>query len=61
MDRIILIARIFFICIAIMLVAAAAYVLIHRDALNGANALTVLLSAGAAVGAISSWNPLKQK
>jgi ABC-type anion transport system duplicated permease subunit len=57
MNGIITAARVLFIAMAAVLLIAAGYVVANRSEVNGSQALTVVLSAAAAIGAIASWNP----
>jgi hypothetical protein len=57
MIKVILYARILFIAVAVLLLIASVFVVLHMADMNGGQALTVLLSAGAAIGAIASWQP----
>ena len=57
MNGIILAARLLFVLFAIVLLTGAVLVSFNYAEMNGTNALTVVLSAAAAVGVISSWNP----
>jgi uncharacterized membrane-anchored protein YjiN (DUF445 family) len=60
MNRVILYARILFIVVAVLLLIATVFVVLHLQEMNGGQALTVVLSAGAAIGAIASWQPHRE-
>jgi hypothetical protein len=60
MNHVIFTARVLFIGVALLLILAAGYVIVRREDVSGPNALTVLLSAAAAIGAIAQWQ-LKEK
>lgn len=55
MNAIIVTARIIFIVFAAILLLGSVLVSFNYAEMNGSNSLTVVLSAAAAVGVISSW------
>lgn len=55
MKKIVHLARLTFIAITFVILAAAIVCIFDKDRINGPNALTIVLSAAAAVGVIASW------
>jgi hypothetical protein len=46
--------------VAIYLIIMAVHVALHSGLMNGDRALAVLLTAGAAILAVASWQPVKK-